>query len=106
MTMSLDIWSRDDIRNIILAANAASADAAMQARNADDSSTAQQVLSAYRDGYEAALIAVATAFGIPLADGRRLRAPGVVIPASRLSVSYRAEQALNRLLAAHEEWTT
>lgn len=105
--MSLDIWSRDDIRNIILAANAASADMVMRAeQNTGDDALATERLRAYRDGFEAALATLATAFGIPLAGSRGLRAPGVVIPASRLSVSYRAEHALNRLLASAEEWHT
>jgi hypothetical protein len=60
--MSLDIWSRDDIRNVILAANAASADIA--ARSGVD-------LIDYRAGYEAALMTIALAFGIPLVQPRR-----------------------------------
>ncbi len=101
--MSLDIWSRDDIRNVILAANAASADAAMRVIKDETSPAVQGALHAYREGYEAALMTLATAFGIPLSSGRHLRAPGVAIPAARLAVSYRAEQALARLLESGEE---
>jgi hypothetical protein len=102
--MSLNIWSRDDIRNVILAANAASGDAAIRAM--DYSATApetQEHLATYRAGYEAALMTLATAFGIPLVSNGRLRSPGVVIPGARLAVSYRAERGLAHLLQAREE---
>lgn len=102
--MSLDIWSRDDIRNVILAANAASADVANRAiDHSAEAPEAQQHLTDYRAGYEAALITLATAFGIPLVSNGRLRSPGIVIPGGRLSVSYRAEHTLSRLLQEREE---
>lgn len=102
--MSLDIWSRDDIRNVILAANAASADVASRAIGRSDStSEAQENLTSYRAGYEAALMTLATAFGIPLVASGRLRSPGVVVPGARLSVSYRAERTLAHLLQTREE---
>ena len=97
--MSLDIWSRDDIRNVILAANAASADIAQRTiARSDPTAESQQHLTDYRAGYEAALMTLATAFGIPLVSNGHLRSPGVVIPGARLSVSYRAEHSLARLL--------
>lgn len=97
--MSLDIWSRDDIRNVILAANAASNDVARRAAPAGDGAAqTSDTDSTYRAGYEAALVTLATAFGIPLVSGGRLRTPGVVIPGARLAVSYRAERGLAHLL--------
>jgi hypothetical protein len=105
--MSLDIWSRDDIRNVILAANAASADIANRTLNrGEDAPQTQQHLTDYRAGYEAALMTLATAFGIPLVSNGRLRSPGVVIPGGRLAVSYRAEHTLARLLQEREEIDT
>lgn len=102
--MSLDIWSRDDIRNVILAANAASADVANRALDRSEAAPeAQQHLTAYRAGYEAALMTLATAFGIPLVANGRLRSPGVAVPGGRLAVSYRAEHTLSRLLQTREE---
>ena len=101
--MSLDIWSRDDIRNVILAANAASADVANRALGRSEQAAEAQHLTDYRAGYEAALMTLATAFGIPLVANGRLRSPGVVIPAGRLAVSYRAEHTLARLLQEREE---
>lgn len=97
--MSLDIWSRDDIRNVILSANAAST--AIADRAAQDShsvAVSSDAAGAYRAGYEAALVTLATAFGIPLVSAGRLRTPGVVIPGARLAVSYRAERRLAHLL--------
>jgi hypothetical protein len=104
--MSLDIWSRDDIRNVILAANAASADTAMRAVDlSEQPPEAQERLTSYRAGYEAALLTIATAFGIPLGSRGRLRSPGVVVPGARLSVSYRAEKRLAHFLQVREEMT-
>lgn len=101
--MSLDLWSRDDIRNVILAANAASAEAANHAARPDaDAAAASDQRDTYRAGYEAALVALATAFDIPLVSRGRLRSPGVVIPGARLAVSYRAEHGLARLLQMRE----
>lgn len=102
--MSLDIWSRDDFRNIILAAQAANAEPGIPNGHGTDAEAPEQGWYAYRAGYEDALLTLASAFGIPIKADGRLRAPGVVIPASRLSVSYRAEQALLRLLQSREEW--
>ena len=53
-----------------------------------------------------AIVALATAFGIPLAANGRVRSPGVVIPGGRLAVSYRAERGLARLLQTREEIET
>ena len=98
--MSLDIWSQDDIRNVILSANMTNGDLPVRAVGNGEE---PRDPAAYRAGYEAALVTVATAFGIPLGGNGGLRAPGVVIPAGRLALSYRAEKALYRLLASREE---
>jgi hypothetical protein len=90
--MALDIWSKNDIRNIILAVNAA-APAATPEHDAT-----------YEAGYEAALVSLASAFDVHLVKNGRLRTPGVVIPGSRLAVSYRAEKDMQRFLARREEW--
>ncbi len=105
--MSLDVWSRDDIRNIILAANAARNDiAAGAAQVSDNAGTRGDLGASFEAGYEAALVTLATAFGIPLVSAGRLRTPGVVIPGSRLAVSYRAERGLARLLQRRAAYTT
>lgn len=101
--MSLDIWSRDDIRNVILAANACAPATEVVAPDEAPVELADSG-SAYQAGYEAALAAMATAFGIPLAGKGRLRSPGVVVPGARLAVSYRAAMTLERLLRQREEW--
>ncbi len=74
--MSLDIWFREDIKHILMAAERASSSSLAQA---EESSTDPGALRAYRRGYQAALSAVALACGlIPgpddegLAAGRRL----------------------------------
>jgi len=58
--MGMDVWFKEDIRNILFSINTANADIADYA---DD----PQVM-AYRRGYLAALIAMAAAFGISLMD--------------------------------------
>lgn len=65
--MSLDIWFREDIRHILMAAERASEMALAQGEEcAADAAT----LRAYRRGYRAALSAVALACGLaPCADG-------------------------------------
>ena len=97
--MSLDIWSRDDIRNVILAASAAGS-------GGDQGAPVGQAApaEAYRQGFEAALATLSMAFGIPVRENGRLRSPGVVVPGARLAVSYRAEKTLERLLRQREEW--
>lgn len=55
--MGVEIWFKDDIRNILLSVNASSADAAQWAEATH--------IVAYRRGYQAALCAVALACGIP-----------------------------------------
>ncbi len=90
--MALDIWTRDDIRNVILATRAAGV------ASGDDSPVGRDDPSAYQAGFDAALAALAQAFGVPLVRNGQLRTPGVVIPVTRLAVSYRAEKALARLL--------
>jgi len=59
--MSLDIWFREDILHALQAAEQASAAtaAAMESVVGDP-----RYLRAYREGYRAALVTVATAFGI------------------------------------------
>ena len=98
--MSLDIWSRDDIRNVILSANAAAGGDNKRPPALSDAGETPD----FRAGYEAALATIAEAFGIPLASNGRLRTPGVVVPGARLAVSYRAEKTLSRLLRQREEW--
>ena len=99
----LDILRVEDVRNVILAANAAEGDVAGQYFGHVES-TGQEHRQAYQAGYEAALVAIAQAFGIPLRSGGQLRAPGVAIPGGRLAVSYRAEQSLLRLMQQREEF--
>jgi hypothetical protein len=63
--MALDIWFADDVTNALKAAEQASATtaAAMESVVGDP-----RYLRAYREGYRAALITVATAFGITPPD--------------------------------------
>lgn len=98
--MALDIWSRDDIRNVILAANAAGAGQMEQTAAV----AGEEGTDAFQAGYQAALETLARAFDIPMNSDGRLHTPGVVIPGGRLAVSYRAERALQRLLQQREEW--
>jgi hypothetical protein len=102
--MSIDIYSRDDIRNVILATSAANARSTGETGGGETTDAGSERLAAYRSGYEAALMSLATAFQIPIVANGRLRRPGVVVPVARLAVSYRAEMALARLLTAREEW--
>lgn len=69
--MALEMWFQEDMRNILLAVNAASASTVA----AQQSDTPE--MAAYRRGYQEALVAVALACGIqPHAIGvRALRAP-------------------------------
>ena len=75
--MGLDIWFAEDIRNALLAANEASAATAAAIAEAgrllpagpeqavtDSAELLAVSLRAYREGYKAALAAVALAFGI------------------------------------------
>ncbi|MDY7039657.1 MAG: hypothetical protein SVX38_02205 [Chloroflexota bacterium] len=67
--MGLDIWFREDVARAILAAEQASATtaAAMErALSGVEGAVAgdPQYLQAYREGYKAALVTVATAFGL------------------------------------------
>lgn len=80
--MSLDIWSRDDIRNVLLALAAAT-----DATDASDE---------YRRGYASALTALGLAFGIRAEPSVRVRF--VEQAPARIPISCRAEQALTRLL--------
>jgi len=59
--MSLDIWFREDIRHILMAAERASEVALAQG---EESATDVSALRAYRRGYRAALSAVALACGL------------------------------------------
>jgi hypothetical protein len=101
----LDILTVEDVRNVILAANAAVGEIACRDYGEggvlDGAEGGRQV---YEAGFEAALAAVAAAFGIPLSATGRLRTAGVVIPGGRLAVSYRAEQSLRRLMMEREEF--
>jgi len=72
--MGLDIWFQEDITNALKAAEQASSTtaAAIESVVSDPS-----YLRAYRQGYKAALITVATAFGLEVdGDGARLGAGG------------------------------
>ncbi len=81
--MSLDIWFREDIRHILMAAERASEVALAQGEEcAADTAT----LRAYRRGYRAALSAVALACGLaPCPDEatRGAGSPGCVVWQSR-----------------------
>jgi len=55
--MAIDLWFKDDIRNLLLALNASSAGAARLAQD--------PAAIAYRIGYQEALAAVALACGLP-----------------------------------------
>lgn len=77
--MSLDIWFREDIRHILMAAERAHASSLAQAAEATGSDLA--ALRAYNRGYRAALSAVALACGLRLdeegeADARPVRRRG------------------------------
>jgi hypothetical protein len=54
--MGLDIWFKDDIRNVLLGVDLASAHLAEHHRDADT--------RAYREGFQAALAAAAISFGL------------------------------------------
>ena len=62
--MALEIYFREDIVNALLAANEASASTAMAAAGYIAGDPAH--LQAFREGYKAALITVALAFGLKL----------------------------------------
>jgi hypothetical protein len=101
----LDIVRIEDVRNVILAANAVEGEVSRRAfSEAGTLSDALADRQAYQAGYEAALATVAVAFGIPLSPSGRLRATGVAVPGGRLAVSYRAEQSLRRLMIEREEF--
>ena len=63
--MGLDIWFREDILNALKAAEQASATTAAAMENVAGD---PRYLRAYREGYRAALVTVATAFGIAGAE--------------------------------------
>jgi hypothetical protein len=101
----LDILRVEDVRNVILAANAAAGDVAGRVFGEGGVlAGAQADRQSYQAGYEAALATVASAFGIPLSPNGRLHATGVAVPGGRLAVSYRAEQSLRRLMIEREEF--
>ena len=54
--MGLDLWAKDDIRNILLGVELANAHLATRYSNAE--------VRAYREGFQAALAATAVSFGI------------------------------------------
>ena len=81
--MSLDIWLKEDIANIILAAERASASAtAALGELADDA----EKLQAYRQGYRDALSTLALPFGLAEtpAQLRSGRTQPLVLPAKAL----------------------
>jgi hypothetical protein len=55
--MGLDVWFKDDVRNMLLGIDLATAHLALRYNNTDEA-------RAYQDGFAAALAAVATSFGI------------------------------------------
>lgn len=63
--MGLDIWFKDDIANILLAANEAS----LSAMQAQATSLETVELRAYRRGFVAALATIAQALGLPTQEG-------------------------------------
>lgn len=60
--MSLDVYFRDDIANILRAVNQAGEGMAVEMPTKDDGEVRE--LAAFRRGFRAALGAVATAFGL------------------------------------------
>ena len=54
--MGLDLWTKEDIRNILLGVELASAHLAIHCSDAE--------VRAYREGFKAALLATAVSFGI------------------------------------------
>jgi hypothetical protein len=54
--MGLDVWFKEDLRNILLGMDVAAANLA--------ANYTQPEARAYRDGFEAALVALAVSFGI------------------------------------------
>lgn len=65
--MGLDIYFSEDIRNALLAANEASASTAAVIAEVGTTDLADPIvvnMRAYREGYKAALIIIALAFGI------------------------------------------
>lgn len=67
--MSLDIWFREDILHALQAADQASATTAAAM---GDVAGDPRYLQAYREGYRAALVTVAMAFGIEPAEEKSL----------------------------------
>jgi len=61
--MGLDIWFPEDIRNALLAADEASAQTAAMMATLQPKPNPKE-LRAFRDGFKAALISVALAFGL------------------------------------------
>ncbi len=61
--MALDMWFKEDIRNILISINVANADIADY--------TGDPQLMTYRRGYVAALTAMAACFGINLMESAR-----------------------------------
>jgi len=61
-TMGLDIWFAEDIRNALLAANEASGQTAAMVAMLEPRPEPRE-LRAFRDGFKAALVTVALAFG-------------------------------------------
>ena len=100
-----DIWYYEDIRRALQTANAARTDVqGLLTRDGCNPSLAQDDLAAFQTGYEAALMAVASALGVRLqGNAAGPRTPDIVVPRP-LAVSYRAEKALEHLLETREEW--
>jgi hypothetical protein len=76
--MGLDIWFREDVARALLAAEQASSTTVAAMEHALDGAEGAMAgdpryLQAYREGYKAALVTVATAFGLkPLGNNPSL----------------------------------
>ena len=64
--MSLDIWFREDIKHILMAAERAGS---LSLAHAEESAADPRLLQAYRRGYRAALYTVAVACGLTPQEG-------------------------------------
>jgi hypothetical protein len=84
--MGLDVWFKDDIANILQAANEANLSAMVASARASaeggSGEADMELRRAYRRGFVAALAALAQALGLPLRDMEREF--GIATPDTRL----------------------
>lgn len=78
--MSLDIWFREDIKHLLMAAERASA---LSLAQAAESAADPGALRAYRRGYRAALSAIALACGITPCSDNEGSDPASRLPGGR-----------------------